>query len=75
MKYVGLTNEPAIRCKEHGAPPDWWAYRFDSVEQAQQWCEDLRHVPGYSIGRVEPGSRFGYTFTMRATGDPDPPPA
>jgi hypothetical protein len=49
MKYVGLTDDPVRRKKEHGNPEDWEA--------------DLIRRDGYTGKPGGAGWKYGYTYT------------
>lgn len=69
MWYVGLTDDPERRRREHGNPPDWTlrAPAFTSEPEARAWEKtqlaraDCRGGPGGG------GWQYGYWYTITAT--------
>jgi hypothetical protein len=62
--YVGLTDEPDRRKREHGNPSDWRQCAFSSEAQARAWekrmlAQGYRGVPGGD------GWRYGYTVHLQ----------
>lgn len=64
MKYVGLTDDPIRRRREHGIPADWRQRRFRSEDEARRWEQDHLHLPGHTGGGGAGGWRYGYTYTV-----------
>ncbi|MCG8435322.1 MAG: hypothetical protein MJA83_14955 [Gammaproteobacteria bacterium] len=63
-KYVGLTDDPERRKREHGNPLDWWEYRFETEQQARRWERNMLAREGF-VG--QPGGRgwhYGYVYTI-----------
>jgi hypothetical protein len=67
MKYVGLTDDPERRKKEHGNPVDWWQRRFNNEKEAREWEKEMLKKPGYKDGTGGEGWRYGYTYTIAAS--------
>ena len=63
MKYVGLTDDPVRRQKEHGNPEDWWQRSFKTEEEARDWEADLIRRDGYTGEPGGAGWKYGYTYT------------
>ena len=64
MKYVGLTDHPRIRKKEHRSPQDWHQEKFDSERQARNWEKRMLKERGFTGGTGGEGWMYGYTYTM-----------
>lgn len=62
--YVGLTDDPARRCQEHGNPPDWKQTEFKSEKDARAWEAKYVGKPGYQGGTGGAGWRYGYWYTI-----------
>lgn len=62
-KYVGLTDDPARRKREHGDPIDWSHRRFANEGEARSW-ERRMLASGYQGGPGGQGWRYGYTYTI-----------
>jgi hypothetical protein len=67
--YVGLTDVPERRRKEHGNPPDWQqtATEFTTEETARAWEAQYVNKPGYQGGTGGSGWRFGYWYTITSS--------
>jgi hypothetical protein len=67
-KYVGLTDDPARRKREHGDPADWSQGHFSSEIQARAWERQLlaSGAQGWPGGE---GWRYGYTYTITPQND------
>jgi len=61
--YVGLTDDPVRRKREHGNPDDWWQCSFASESEARAW-EVMMLTAGYQGGPGGQGWRYGYTYTI-----------
>jgi hypothetical protein len=64
MKYVGLTDDPETRKKQHGNPTDWLQKRFDTEQEAREWEKQMLASSGYTGGPGGQGWRYGYTYTI-----------
>jgi hypothetical protein len=63
MRYVGLTDDPERRKKEHGGPPDFKVvHKFSSESAARKWEKSLL-AQGYNGDTGGAGWRYGYTFS------------
>jgi hypothetical protein len=67
IKYVGLTDDPETRKKEHGNPRDWWQRRFNTEKEARDWEKGMLAKPGYRGGAGGKSWRYGYTYTITST--------
>lgn len=63
-KYVGLTDDPLRRRREHGNPPDWEQRSFITEREARAWEAVFLALPGYQGGTGGEGWRYGYTYTV-----------
>lgn len=65
-KYVGLTNYPLVRRRQHGNPHDWQERSFDKESDARFWEAAMLKLPGYvgGNGRSGEGWRYGYVYTI-----------
>lgn len=64
MLYVGLTNDPQRRCREHGSPADWRIYGpFTNEYAAREW-EKNAIAAGYRGGTGGDGWLWGYTYSV-----------
>jgi hypothetical protein len=64
--YVGLTDDPDRRRKEHGSPPDWQqtATAFNTEAEARAWEAKYVGKPGYQGGSGGGGWRYGYWYAI-----------
>jgi hypothetical protein len=62
-RYVGLTDDPARRKREHGDPADWSQRPFTSEREARAWEQQML-AAGYQGGGGGQGWRYGYTYTI-----------
>ena len=67
MKYVGLTDEPARRRREHGYPSDWYQQEFRTESEARSWERSMLSRPGYKGSPGGEGWRYGYTYTITSS--------
>jgi hypothetical protein len=67
MKYVGLTDDPDRRRKEHGSPPDRWQRGFNNEAEARKWEQEMLSKPGYKGNPGGEGWRYGYTYTITSS--------
>ncbi len=64
-KYVGLTDRPSKKRKQHRNPSDWVIRKeFDSEDDARFWLSTKLKLPGYVGGNDNDGWRFGYMYTI-----------
>lgn len=63
--YVGLTDDPVRRRKEHGRPADLKMRRFNNEAVARAW-EAACHLRGALGGGGGSGWRYGYAYTITA---------
>lgn len=64
MRYVGLTDNPERRKREHSNPPDFSVVReFASEDDAHQWEKGML-TRGYAGDMGDEGWRYGYTFSI-----------
>ena len=62
-RYVGLTDDPERRKREHGNPADWWQKGpFSTESEARDWEKDMLSR-GYAGDIGGAGWRYGYTFS------------
>lgn len=64
MEYVGLTDNPPQRWKEHGSPIDWQQVSFSTELQARLWENTMLALPDHTGGTGGTGWRYGYTYTI-----------
>ena len=65
MLYVGLTNDPTRRRREHGNPRDWQQTApFASEVAARAWEARSVGRPGIQGGPGGAGWRYGYCYTI-----------
>ena len=64
MKYVGLTDHPRIRKKEHASPEDWQKKKFDTERQARSWEKRMLKERGHRGGTGGKGWKYGYINTI-----------
>lgn len=66
--YVGLTDDPEDRRREHGNPRDWVVEKqFSSEVEARRWETQEAARPGHCGGPGGKGWRFGYKYRITAT--------
>jgi len=67
--YVGLTDDPERRRREHGNPSDWQQtlVAFATEAAARAWEAQYVEKPGYQGGPGGSGWRYGYWYTITAT--------
>jgi hypothetical protein len=65
MFYVGLTDSPDQRRREHGDPADWrLTPPFSSELAAWEWERRLLAQPDYTGNTGGSGWRYGYRYTI-----------
>ena len=65
MRYVGLTDDPPQRKKDHGDPVDWAVHKkFSYDAEARAWEKMMLAQSGYKGGTGGEGWRYGYTYTI-----------
>ena len=63
--YVGLTDDPDRRKREHGNPREWRIERrFTSEREARDWENTELRRPGHYGGPGGDGWRVGYKYTV-----------
>jgi len=67
MKYVGLTDDPSRRKREHGNPSDWWQRSFITESIARKWEKEMLARAGYTGGTGGDGWKYGYTYTITSS--------
>ncbi len=67
MKYVGLTDDPGRRKREHNNPSDWWQRAFLIEIDARKWEKSMLAKPGHTGGTGGEGWRYGYTYTITSS--------
>lgn len=66
--YVGLTDDPQDRKREHGNPRDWRVEQeFRTEREARAWEQRELMRPGHCGGPGGSGWRYGYKYTVTAT--------
>jgi hypothetical protein len=65
MRYVGLTDDPARRKREHGYPPDFRVvHQFTYEYEARLWEKGML-AQGYAGDTGGAGWLYGYTFSVK----------
>jgi hypothetical protein len=63
--YVGLTDDPDQRRKEHGNPPTWFvAIHFEVEQRARDWEKTEISKEDHVGGPGGEGWRHGYNYTI-----------
>lgn len=63
--YVGLTDDPHRRKREHGNPRDWRVERnFSNERDARDWEKREFGRPNHCGGTGGDGWRHGYKYTV-----------
>ena len=65
--YVGLTDNPEERKKQHGNPADWKVSGPFSSEQAARDWEKQQLAKGHNGGPGGEGCLYGYWYTITST--------
>lgn len=66
--YVGLTDDPDRRKKEHGNPSDWRVVRrFTKETEARAWERSEVTRPGHCGDTGGDGWRAGYKYTVSSS--------
>ena len=63
-KYVGLTDHPIIRKKQHGNPSDWKRIKFKNEKEARAWEKKMLAKSSHKGGPGGEGWRYGYIYTI-----------
>lgn len=65
MRYVGLTDKPVEKKRDHGNPQDFkLAIHFNSKTAARSWEKRMLKGSGYKGGTAGKGWKFGYIYTI-----------
>lgn len=64
MKYVGLTNDPDTRRKQHGDPQEWSQECFNNETEARVWEKSMFDKPEYKGDSSEKEWKYGYIYTI-----------
>ena len=63
-KYVGLTDHPIIRKRQHGKPEDWKQIKFKNEKEARAREKRMLAKSGHRGGTGGEGCLYGYIYTI-----------